>query len=279
MNYKLVIATILSINIPCAALTAMEITSRKATHQDAPQIMELMEHAAQTDDAKKIVILPHPFREPSLKHAIDAEKLYVVASKNDTVIGYSKCYIISEHDKEEILRDELQAIGSHSECAYSGIVGTTEYMQKELPPFDASETLCIYKGGDYTVPEHRGKGLNHKLTDFSLDSIMHDTSALLNNKTYKHIALVFGLTAANAGNGIPGNSHDRTQAIAASYRMFLSKLLKRQIHELEQYRFKACMPAFAVVERDGTYDLTVISNPERPDFGVILRYSLPEEKE
>lgn len=253
----------------------MQFAYRKARLQDSSEMLRLMEQAGQNEeDRKRIVILPDPFRKGAVEGTINDGILHVIELKQEKqLVGYSKMHIIQPEHYTEKLNQELQLIGKNRDCAFTGIVTDEDIQPEALPEFNSADTLFIYKGGDYTIPELRGKGLNQQLTAVTLQALQEKIQELLKNRTYKHIALVFGLTLANSGNGTPGQKGDRTNSIAVSFKKFLISLVNQKITKLDNYRFKACMPTFKVIEEDGKPKLTVVPSDKRPDFGNILRYS------
>lgn len=250
---------------------------RQALESDVPAILTLMNgEAAQEHD--KLVILPKKFRESSLCNAIHKSRLFV-ATENKAIVGYKKLFLVTNEDeKKELLHEELRCVGSSAQCAYLGSVSGEGEVTPGNKVVDCSskDILCIYDGADFTKQDKRGLGINRSLTNAALQAILPMVRDQVATDSARAIALLYGLTCANAGL-LPGYAPDRTMSIAKSFGLFVKKLTMTEGSiGFAHARYKAFMPTF---DPESEKCRPLPDNCSIPGFGCILFYSLEEEHE
>lgn len=246
---------------------------RLAEPNDIPALLSLMNNQAALE-RDKLVILPKKFRESALKNAVDKERLFV-ATKNKTVVGYKKLFLVTdEQEKKELLNNELRCTGDAARRTFFGFVDEqgliTETAEEQENCFDTDQTVYVYDGADFTSPSERSKGINRALTDRALHSLLPALHAHISANDAPTIALLFGLTNANAGI-YPGAAKDRTPSIAKSYARFIRALTTAQESPLFLHaRYQACMPTF---DENSEICCPLPDEQSIPGFGCILAYS------
>lgn len=174
--------------------------------EDIPGILEQYEKAEKNMDADKIVVLPKAFRESSLLASMQKQRLFV-AVEGDKVLGFKKLFLLSDRERHEVLSDEIRCRES-SVCA--GFVNRNSLDLVSVmtnQDFDDSGIVVIYSGGSFTDPGCRGKGVNSQLLKFALKRAKEEIIKQLLISETKGLALSYGLTEANAGEGILGGAN------------------------------------------------------------------------
>ena len=252
-------------------LQAMEY--RIADERDHDQILNLInEHAVK--DYKKIVIVPKLFRPDFVRGNIAARRLFV-ASSDKGIVGYKKLYLMSDHaERESVLKDELRCMGANP--VYKGFVDESGSVSLDDTVTPDDYGVCIYDGGDYTLPAYRGRGINTALTNASLDSFRPDVTAALTASAAKMLTLVYGITQANAGEK-PGATGDRTRSISRSF-MHLIKSLEHRSDPivLKHFRYTAFMPTF---DSESTECVPLPDDQSVPGYGCVLSYKMKDLRE
>ena len=195
---------------------------RQAKQTDVPQLLELI-NAHAVHDCKKIVILPRKFRQGFLQSTIEKNRIFI-AEDHGKIIGYKKLFIISdENEKSDILMDEIRCIDNEKNCTYTGYIKDGAFIvDKTALPSDCYR-ICIYNGGDFTLPGYRGKGINSMLTNIALLSCVADIKKQIQQQNAKTITLLYGVTKENAGEQ-PGGPCDRTVGIIKQFKSFIQNL-------------------------------------------------------
>lgn len=238
------------------------IEYRKAIQKDVPELLNLINTQA-IQDKDKIVILPEKFREGALKKAIEAGRIFVAceplakdeekSSANGSstqtnaprIIAYKKLFILDGKEKEEVLQQELCMDQQPVAAGY--ITNNKRFSVRSIQKLVMPKNLfdfCIYNGADFTSIAHRKKGINNELTNFAFACVMEDAQKAIKEKQLSHIAVVYGITKANAGEK-PGHKADRSLSISESTQTFAQKLNQSlESQNLLHFRFKAQMPTF-----------------------------------
>lgn len=231
------------------------VTFHNALTSDANNIVKIIDEQAH-HDSTRIVVLPKQFRLTATKQAIDKKQLYVAkypASNND-IIAFKKLFLIKkEKEYNRIATDEIRCTGPTKMFVSAHIFDSdhrvvTPVKLYETSPFSFKNSAVIYFGGDYTVPEHRNKGINSQLTDFAFDAIIEETMQAITTHNLTHLILLYGLTAANAGEG--NGEIDRTPSIVRSFKRFGQKIVSKCNHtpvknnSVQHIRYESFMPTF-----------------------------------
>ncbi len=246
---------------------SLEGTYRRAEEHDIPALLALIKEQA-IHDSDKIVILPEPFREKSLRDAIKKRRLFV-AEFNNTLVGYKKLFLIEdEQEKDDILRNELRCLDAQPDLA--GHLSGKQFTPQAITHIKDLYDVCIYNGADFTAPSHRKQKINTRLTTVALALIKNDIKRSMQEKKAHRITMVYGLTHQNAGNE-PCQYPDRTIGISRRFRKFIDSLGVVANKPFLHMRYPAFMP---------TFDPTATELKPRPDsesvagFGCVLSYNL-----
>lgn len=250
---------------------------RRAKATDLSALLELINTQA-IHDSTKIVILPIIFRASSLKSALEKKRIFVAVDQN-RIIGYKKLFIItSDSEKSDILNDEIRCINNEQGCTFAGLINSDGILiANDSNLLHASYSICIYNGGDFTLPSYRGKGVNQQLTNMALRSLIKDVKEQIQGQEVNSITMLYGVTNANAGL-YPGESSDRTLSISKSFTVFIQELEENSQEPitLQHRRYRAFMPTF-----DPESQILKPLPDERsiPGFGCVLTYKLRKEHE
>ena len=237
----------LSILLSCPYFYAMDTQAKspifaQATSRDISKIVALINTQAYQDH-NKIVILPEKFREESIKTAVERNRLYIAKSSDSgDIIAFKKLFIIeNEQEYTDIATHEIRCTGPDSLFVsgqqFSSNQTVCRIKQAEAPSFSLENSVIIYFGGDYTVPAYRNQKINSNLTEFAFATIKTKVSDALTANNTDTIALVYGLTGTNAGEG--PESIDRTPSIVRAFKRFIG-----QESEIYHLRYKSFMPTF-----------------------------------
>ncbi len=232
-------------------------TFRQACEQDLLELLELINTQA-IHDKNKIVILPKKFREMILKKTIGSGRLFVALDENRKIVGYKKLFLITdESEKQAILQDEIRCLAGGVK-KYSGFIDESFNFRQESRQEDNKDILdadkfydvCIYNGGDYTLPQSRDQGINSKLTDASLRYLKPIILDYLKAKNANKVSMFYGITDENSGD-FPGHKNDRTVSISKSFIKFIKSLKDSDLKGfdfedivLKYKRYQAFMPTF-----------------------------------
>ncbi len=249
---------------------------RLAKQADVPALLDLINTQAIRDNTK-IVILPKVFREGALRSAIEKKRIFI-ALDQDRIIGYKKLFIMMcDHEKSDILNDEIRCINNEQNCVFAGYIDNDTIFVPCVPRLAHNcYSICIYNGGDFTLPSYRGKGINQQLTKMALLSLVADVKDYMHNQGVNTITMVYGVTQANAGI-YPGAPSDRTVSISKAFKVF--------IHMVEGYfkpitlqhqRYRAFMPTF---DPDSQVLQPLSDDQSIPGFGCVLTYIVRREHE
>ena len=270
MNIKMII---LSTSFIGFHLSAMEY--RQSEPRDLPGLLALINTHA-IHDHEKIVILPRKFREMALQSAIEKNRLFI-AEDQGRIVGYKKLFMINNKDeKSEILRDEIRCIDNEKNCTFAGFINNDGAFveNKAALPSDYYH-LCMYNGGDFTLPAYRGKGINAKLTTVALSSCMANIKSQIQDQRAPAITMVYGITQANAGEQ-PGGPCDRTVGIIKQFKSFIQALENNQGPVVFQHcRYKAFMPTF---DPESQILQPLPDEQSIPGFGCVLSCQLTQNR-
>lgn len=280
MNIKiLVFISIIFSNCFIAGMQQLptnQLHYRHATIKDLPQLLTLIDTHA-IHDRTKIVILPKKFREKSLQTAIEKKRIFI-AEENEIIVGYKKIFIIEDNDeKNEILANEIRCINNENNCAFAGSVNENgTFIVNESPLPSDCYHVCIYNGGDFTVPTHRGKGINAQLTKNALLSCITDIKNQILQQKTSSITMLYGITKANAGEQ-PGAVCDRTVNIIKQFKSFIQAVgIDQNSIVLQHRRYTAFMPTF---DPEAAILRPLPDEQSIPGFGCVLTYRIKESHE
>ncbi|MCL5875642.1 MAG: hypothetical protein M1114_04170 [Candidatus Dependentiae bacterium] len=274
MNIKIIILSLLAMYALSLTIYthASEYTYHQATIDDLSSLLNLINTQA-IHDAEKIVIVPEKFRSFCLQSAIDKGRMFVAKNHDGEIVGYKKLFLITDKDEQnDILANEIRCMGEDTRCTFAGEVSTNgQVIQTDMPLFDVTQTTYLYTGGDFTVAPHRGKGINSALTNASLTYIYDDVKEHMKQNKSKYLALLYGITQANAGK-TPGANGDRTPSIAQSFRSFAQEVVPTsQPISITHHRYQAFKPSFD----PSSQELRPLpDNKSIEGFGCLLTYSL-----
>ncbi len=233
-----------------------KITYRQAASDDIPELLKMI--AGFDDEAKHaLVVLPESLREPALKEAIEKGRIFVAATSDGQLVAFKKLFLITENTEEfyEILfgeircfEDKLYYKEDHQGCAiFLARPTQRKILFRPLNHISRSNplsTLFIYNGSDYTLPAHRGQGINAELLRTALQLRGQDIVNTIKAKNYDGIGLVYGLIQELAGGSL---AEGRTKSIALVFAEEMQRLLSdtsRTCLPLDCIRFKAYKPEF-----------------------------------
>lgn len=248
---------------------------KQAQLEDVPQLLDIISNEA-IHESKKIVILPEKFREMALCGAIKKGRIFV-AKDQDKIVSYKKLFLITdEAEKDDILYNEIRALGHTAQCTYAGVIDENDSFVigstvKQVSPY----TTCIYNGADFTRVAYRGKGINHKLMAAALAVINNQVRESMKKHACNTVTMLYGITEENAGPK-PGVVPDRTPSISRSFKEFVRTLENNDNPvTLQHYRYRAFMPTF-----DPKSDVLqpLPDDKSVPGFGCSLSYTCKEIK-
>lgn len=240
-----------------------------ASEQDIDKITNIIDNDAR-HDSQKIVILPKKFQKDILQKNIENGKLFV-AKNNNSILGYKKLFVLENEEKHDVLVNEIRCT---AEPVYQAkIYENLEFIDSQdnlvINP-DSSNNLIIYTGGDYTLPQFRGCGINSKLMDYSLSLIKPEILEKLRDNKIIFLSLVYGITKYNSGQ-VPGDKGDRSYYIAKAFINFIKSLGFQDNIALDYARYKSFMPTFDY----NSQELKPLPDEQSvPGFGCILTYKL-----
>lgn len=166
---------------------ATPVVYRHATIEDILDLLACIDAIEESPDVHNLVVLPKKFRANALRNAIEEQRLFV-AYHGDRLVGFKKMYVVPQEELHELLHDEIRCT-----CAAS-VDGDPVHTQQ-------ADLCYIYTGGDYTDPAYRHDGacnlgfsVNNELFNYAFET--------LDIPVDQKIALVFGVTNANAGDSI-----------------------------------------------------------------------------
>ena len=123
-----------------------------------------------------------------------------------------------------ILNDEIRCINNEKNCAFAGFIKNDgAFIEDRSPLPDDCYSVCIYNGGDFTLPSYRGKSINQQLTNVALLSLIANIKKQIQDQKAKTITMLYGVTQANAGEQ-PGAPSDRTTSISKSFKVLIQAL-------------------------------------------------------
>ena len=247
------------------------IVYRVACQEDTLQLLQLINTQA-IHDRDKIVILPKKFRLMALEAGIKKNR-YFIAENAGHIVGYKKLFLMTdEEEKKDVLAHEIRCINNECNCTFNGLIdknGVFHENGSAQPNNDYD--LCIYNGGDFTLPTYRGKGINQQLTNYALMSLIGQVRQQMQKTKASAITMLFGLTQANAGQ-YPGSFSDRTSTIVKSFKIFLNEIENRQNESpLIYHRYRAFMPTF---DPESQECKPLADEYSIPGFGCVLTYQL-----
>jgi len=270
MNFIIVLLLNLLILMPYA-LGMESLIFRQAERKDLAQLLTIVDTQA-IQDRDKIVILPKKFRSMSLESAIDKKSMFV-AEQDGEIVGYKKLFLVTDQEqKNDMLCSEIRCIDNENNCAFVGYAdssGNIISSTHELP-YDFHK-VCIYNGGDFTLPSFRNKGINQQLTKTALGMIAHEAKEQIRQQQSRSISMLFGLTQANAGEQ-PGARGDRTPNISKTFAEFVQNLENTNEEiSFSHRRYQAFMPTF---DPEGAELKPLSDDQSIPGFGCVLTYQL-----
>jgi len=181
----------------------LPIIYRQATSGDVQGIVDLINTQAYKD-SDKIVIVPEAFRVGYVENGI-RERRFFVAVDGKRIIGYKKLFcMIDRQESEVILGNELRLRGTKPKIAGSISIDdqvSLSSARAEIPELFSVPVTSVYTGADYVHPDYRGKCINSDLTKYALDAVLPTVIEHIQGNKSRFIALVYGLTHSNAGEG------------------------------------------------------------------------------
>lgn len=282
---KFYILLFLNLIVFYSAAMKVDFDVNFAVESDIDNIANIIDKEAQKE-SKRLVILPKKFQKDILKKTITNNRLFVakdISGKDNPIAGYKKLFILDGDEKEEVLRDEIRCVGQLPVCQ-ANITQKSEFgesISRSKVKSDYCDTLAIYTGGDYTLPEFRGKGVNSKLIDFALKSLKPEILEKIKDKKIKFLSLVYGITKFNCGK-VPGDKEDRSYHIAKAFIEFI-KSLNAQVDNfsadnivLNYKRYPSFMPTF---DYNGQELKPLPDENSVPGYGCVLTYDLGKNNE
>lgn len=274
MNKKYLILALFAGTFFISAKAMKEtITYARAQEKDVAGIVDLINKEAIHDD-KKIVILPEKFRAGATEGAVKQKRMFVAHHK-DLPVAYKKAFILDDaKEKTDTLENEIRCRSGKRTLAgyYDGdtaIFTPTPKAEKSEYP---DSNVYIYNGADFTHPTYRGHGINKGITDTAFTHLAAATKiAIKKAPTHARLALIYGLTNANAGEkgGI-----DRTPHILKSFIPFI-KALGLDHTTIHHERFRAFMPTFDARSEEC---IPLPDDQSIPGYGCVLSVPLNARK-
>ncbi len=284
--------------LPVARMVGMSYD--RASNDDIDGVLQLINTEA-CNDSSKIVIVPERFRKSYVEDAIEKGRLFVVKNSS-RVIGYKKLFCITDpNELNYILTNELRCVEADAQACAQGCPVSDNNGAKMLlwvsPTFEFEKTnlemslrtmlsstlksTFIYTGSDFTCQKLRGCGVNKLLTQEALESISEDVIADIKSKNSRYVALVYGLTKANA-LGISGDHTDilggRTRSICTHFYRFCNNITRKlecaSDRELLISRYDAFKPSFD----PQSLEYAPLPDSEAiPGYGYVLAYPLSKK--
>ena len=253
-------------------------TVRRATMNDAQGVVDLINKSA-CNDSDKIVIVPELFRLSYVQSAINEKRLFA-ASYDDKIVAFKKLFCITnENERDEIVKGELRLKGSKPVCSAKISNNEIEYIEpEEIEAALLAQGTYVYIGADFTDPDHRGVGINSKLTQHALESELSVAVEDIQKQKSAYLHIVYGLTQFNADN-----SNDvlagRTKGIFREVVPFLQAVAQESNH-LTPSRFllskhSAFKPSF---DPKDTVCRPLPDEKSIPGYGNLIGCSLEKRK-
>ena len=278
---KNLIAFVFITLIPSYSLPIIGIEFRQATHSDIQGIVDLINTEAYKD-SDKIVVVPKIFRTIYIQSAINKGRIFV-ASNNEQIIGYKKLFCITDAEElDDILINELRCKNSNPVvCKSVSIPDLTSQnsSSEDIIQIFSSPATYIYNGADFTHPNYRGQGINTQLTKYALNFVVKSTIEQIKDQKSSELALIYGLTQANAGkednvldgrtNGIIKQFIPFAELIAKAYDLIPPSILLLSRH----YAFK---PSF---DPKSTECRPLSDEQSIPGYGCLITYKLKQKSE
>lgn len=201
-----------------------KITLRLATQEDAGQILNHFSIIEQdSNDSKKLVILPMEIREMVLQKTIESKRLFVAVDTTGMVLAFTKVHVINPHELGAILKDEIRCFGEHAQLH----AGEAFNLNNENQTF-------VYFGSEYTVPNLRGKGLGLTLVKYALECLIGDIKLL----RQREVIMVYGKADGGEGATLP----------KLAFTHLLHKLTQKQEINFATSIFCARMPVLRFID-------------------------------
>jgi hypothetical protein len=262
----------------CMSTIAMEqyLLFHKATQSDVASLLKVINEQA-IEDSAKIVILPKKFRQGALESDIAKNRVYCVTkSESDEVIAFKKLFIIDDAEEhQKITHDEIRCHGEKSNVVDVHMIYNSGQATSFFPSFNADDSVSIYFGGDYTVPDYRNQKVNSSLVKYAFEDIKNDVVKAVQSKKAPNIVLLYGLTTTNSGEGEDENSIDRTPSIIRAFKPFVKEIAAQTNHSkdiiLYHSRYIAYMPTF---DADSTVCKPLPDKHAIQGYGNVLLFQL-----
>jgi hypothetical protein len=256
----------------------------KAVPNDTNSIVTLIDEQACTDNTR-IVVLPEKFRTQAVAEAITNGKFYIAQDTTlNEVVAFKKLFIVSNKEEfDDITNNELRCSGPKRRFVggciktvfKNGISFSATMHENMIPEFSLQNSVVIYFGGDYTAPEYRNKKINSTLTRHAFDTIKKRVIENIRNNNLKNIVLLYGLTKANAGEGV--GEIDRTPSIIRAFGAFAQEVATKCDFDpamlISRSRYEAFMPTFNLEDEECK---PLPDDQAIPGYGNVVLYALSE---
>ncbi|MBF0208716.1 MAG: hypothetical protein HQK53_17755 [Oligoflexia bacterium] len=203
------------------------VTFRPASVMDADAIVSM--HQAYTpDDKSKLLLLPDELLVDAVTSAISKGKVFVATNSRGKIVSYLKAYLVDDRELENIMRDELRAMGparkeilrvsynipafgeykseiARAKLAVKSAAASASAAAAAIAPstsafvFDHRDAF-IYYGGAYTVESFRSKGIGMDLLTFALEQIRNQIFTHVRERESRYISLIYGQVVNNQSN-------------------------------------------------------------------------------
>jgi hypothetical protein len=232
-----------------------DIIYRRANLDDIPGILAL-QSTQQGDDANQVLFFPKKYREPFLREAITANRMFIaIDTKNDSIVAQFKLFIVDDPKEQiEILEEELRCIGTDRQLL--------EHNNQDFI-HDPINTLYLYRGSEFTNPNYREQRINTRLGAYAFEQLRASLYDQIKEHNYSHLALLFGLVDANEYRSdlIRNSFYPKAQSISKDLNLQPSCTI-------DLYVYKSAMPKFSSESDD------LKPSSEIPGRGYILFYKL-----
>lgn len=227
---------------------ASEIQFRKATRNDAVNLIHLVESYTQ-EDKEKVYVVPKLFRLEKILSDIENAYTFVAHdTQNNRILGYKNVFLLDTQKKLETVFEEMGCTGHHTQHIDTAqFTSTNLYKTRQIvSAYDTSfnkNNTHIYIDMDFTHPDLRGQGINKKLAEIGFDAMKEAIIQHIKKNNSEKLVLLYGLTYRN---DYTDSNDGRTPGIVHSYAAFIKNNIAQSDNTLtiKHDRYVTGMPIY-----------------------------------